>query len=528
MTSEKNEEILRKEELKIQKKCIKRRKKIAYPVVYMAQTDVQVDTGKILRRITVRKGSEVEAPGRARRKATAISSVVIMFEEQDLTEIGGGGKLGATWYTLWSSLMAKNSRPHAVSPSIVDRRGQVAEGPLHAPSHGLDGRIMHNKTQGYITQFFGSMERSEEQSWTLCRQSKGYYYYFLALFPFSLSTFFLLSISFSPHRGSGLVVWGKKKSWEDVVLNFPAQSSHWILKELTLPTHRITRSTDDLGLKLVKILVMSGFNSNCTMGIIFTEAGIPLGSASVKIFTCYWGTCGRARNEYMHLSGARAVGEKGKNEGCMLFSEENKVDYTVSKAEKHSPRTHSSVDDPKRDMSQTLMKNTWMNFNGIDRRNSLNNMNEASMLNFHQLKPSTVLHQCMIVPIIPGQKNTFETRNTPYRVFSSILSAMCMKLGVSNGCVKYYHCAESYLKQKLLSATWYNYILVKLWSPYGLNYRRLKKSSWQALELIGYLSEVETRIPVVKRLVMGRWKHYSKSRRREFTLCTNRRPPFML
>ncbi|KNZ44288.1 hypothetical protein VP01_930g4 [Puccinia sorghi] len=54
------------------------------------------------------------------------------------------------------------------------------------------------------------------------------------------------------------------------------------------------------------------------------------------------------------------------------------------------------------------------------------------------------------------------------------LSAMCMKLGVSNGCAKYYHCAESYLKQKLLSATWYNYILVKLWSPYGLNYRRLK------------------------------------------------------
>ena len=31
----------------------------------------------------------------------------------------------------------------------------------------------------------------------------------------------------------------------------------------------------------------------------------------------------------------------------------------------------------------------------------------------------------------------------------------------------------------------------------------------------------QTKIPVVKRLVMGRWKHYSKSRRREFTLCTN-------
>ncbi|KNZ52480.1 hypothetical protein VP01_355g1 [Puccinia sorghi] len=30
--------------------------------------------------------------------------------------------------------------------------------------------------------------------------------------------------------------------------------------------------------------------------------------------------------------------------------------------------------------------------------------------------------------------------------------------------------------------------------------------SWQALELIGYLSEVVTEVPVVKRLVMGRWK----------------------
>ncbi|KNZ56442.1 hypothetical protein VP01_2401g1 [Puccinia sorghi] len=65
-------------------------------------------------------------------------------------------------------------------------------------------------------------------------------------------------------------------------------------------------------------------------------------------------------------------------------------------------------------------------------------------------------------------------------------------------------------------------------SPYGLNYRRLKvgwnffdillldiqvkktESSWKALELIGYLSEVVTEVPVVKQMVMMRWKHYSK------------------
>jgi len=62
----------------------------------------------------------------------------------------------------------------------------------------------------------------------------------------------------------------------------------------------------------VRILILSGFISKWGLGIGLTEAGIPPGSASVKIFTC----TGRIWNLwpfFLYLDTGRLVGELEMN-----------------------------------------------------------------------------------------------------------------------------------------------------------------------------------------------------------------------